>query len=114
MTLKAKSLLFGTALLALSGYSVADTLSEQSSASDAPVIVTGTHSTDREIRAEVIRRIGQKPALATENIDVQSFDHNVYLYGSVTSRMDGEDAEAIARAVPGVKKVYNGLGSFGA
>ena len=45
---------------------------------------------------------------------MQSFDHDVYLYGSVTSRMDSEQAEAIARAVPGVKNVYNGLGSFGA
>ena len=115
MTSKSKYLLFGTALLALSGYSAADTLNNQSTAgSEGPVIVTGSHSTDREIRAEVIKRIGEKPALATENIDVQSFDHNVYLYGSVTSRMDSEQAEAIARAVPGVKEVYNGLGAFGA
>lgn len=114
MTSKAKYLLVGITLLALSGYSSADTPSEQSSASNAPVIVTGSPSTDREIRAEVMRRIREKPALATENIDVQSFDHNVYLYGSVTSRMDSEAAEAIARAVPGVRNVYNGLGSFGA
>jgi osmotically-inducible protein OsmY len=114
MTSKAKYLLLGSTLLALSGYSVADTPKEQSSAgSNSHVIVTGTYSTDREIRAEVLRRIGEKPALATENIDVQSFRHDVYLYGSVTSRMDSEDAGAIARTVPGVRKVYNGLGSFG-
>ena len=113
MTSKAKYLLFGTALLALSGYSVADTPKEQSTAgSNSHVIVTGSYSTDREIQAEVLRRIGEKPALATENIDVQSFDHNVYLYGSVTSRINSEQAESIARAVPGVRKVYNSLGLF--
>jgi osmotically-inducible protein OsmY len=115
MTSKAKYLLFGTALLALSGFSAAGTLNEQSTAgSEAPVIVTGSYSTDREVRAEVLKQIGEKPALATENMDVQSFDHNVYLYGSVSSRMDSEQAEAIARTVPGVKNVYNALGTFGA
>lgn len=114
MTFNAKHTLLATALVALCGYSAAQTPAQQSTAvSDAPVIVTG-HSTDREIRAEVLRRIGEKPSLATENIDVQSFHHNVYLYGVVTSRTDGEQAEAIARTVPGVEKVYNALGSFGA
>ena len=58
---------------------------------------------------EVLRRIGEKPALATEDIDVQSSDHNVYLYGSVSSRMDSEEAEAIARTVRGVRKAFNAL-----
>ena len=119
MTFKANYLLLGSTLLVLSGYSAAGTPNEQSTAgcgsdmADSEVIVTGTYSADREIRDEVLRRIGEKPALATENIDVQSFDHNVYLYGSVTSRMDSEHAEAVARTVPGVRNVYNGLGSFG-
>ena len=112
MTSKLNYALLGTALLALSGYSAAEPALE-SSTTDS-VIVTGPRSTDSEIRAEVIKRIDEKPALRTENIDVQSFDHNVYLYGSVASRMDGEEAEAIARTVPGVKNIYNGLGSFGA
>ena len=77
------------------------------------VIVTGTRWTDREICAEAMRRIGEKPPLRTENIDVQSFDHNVYLYGIVTSRMDSELAEAIVRTVPGARNVYNGLASYG-
>jgi osmotically-inducible protein OsmY len=115
MTFKAKSILLATALLAVSGYSAADTPGEQSSAgSEAPVIVTGTHAGDREIRVEVMRRIDERPALRTENIDVQSFDHNVYLYGVVSSRMEGEQAEAVARTVPGVRSVHNALGSFGA
>jgi osmotically-inducible protein OsmY len=114
MTSKANSLLLGTALILLSAYSVADTLSEQSTpASRAPVIVTGTASTDREIRAEVVKRIDEKPTLKTENIDVQSFRHEVYLYGVVSSRMDGETAAAIVSTVSGVKKVYNATASLG-
>ena len=114
MTSKANSLLLGTALILLSGYSTAGTLSGQSTAAThAPVIVTGTASTDREIRAEVLNQIAERPALKTENIDVQSFDHDVYLYGIVSGRMDGEAAEAIASAVPGVKKVYNATASLG-
>jgi osmotically-inducible protein OsmY len=114
MTSKAKYLLLGSTLLALSGYSLGNTSEEQSTqASNSHAIVTGIYSTDREIHAEVLRRIGEKPALATENIDVQTFDHDVYLYGSVTSRKDSEQAEAIARTVPGVRKVYNSLGLFG-
>ena len=112
MTLKLNYSLVATALVALSGYGFAQEAVEPSTTDS--VTVTGAPSTDSEIRAEVLRRIDEKPALATENIDVQSFDHNVYLYGSVTSRMDGEEAEAIARAVPGVNEVHNALGSLGA
>jgi osmotically-inducible protein OsmY len=112
MTSKLNYALLGAALLVLSGYSAAQTPLEASTTDS--VIVTGPRSTDSEIRAEVIKRIDEKPALRTENIDVQSFEHNVYLYGSVTSRTDGEEADAIARTVPGVKNVHNGLGSFGA
>ena len=115
MTFTLKGALLGTALLTVSGLSAADTLAEPSTApSDAPVIVTGTPSTDREIRAEVVSRIGDEPALRTENINVQTSDGNVYLHGAVTSRIDSERAEAVARTVPGVKEVYNALGSFGA
>lgn len=116
MTSNAKYLVLGTALLALSGYSMAGTTNDQSTtASDAPpVVVTGTLPTDHEIRAEVLKRIAEKPALGTENIDVQSFDRDVYLYGLVTSRMDSEEAEAVARTVPGVRNVYNALGFSGA
>jgi osmotically-inducible protein OsmY len=114
MTSKANSLLLGTALILLSAYSAAGTSSEQSTPSTpAPVIVTGTASTDREIRAEAAKRIDEKPALKTENIDVQSFRHDVYLYGIVSNRMDGETAAAIASTVSGVKKVYNATASLG-
>ena len=112
MTSKLSYAMIGTALLALSGYSAAQTPVEPS-VTDS-VTVRGAPATDSEIRAEVIRRIDEKLAFAIENIDVQSFDHTVYLYGAVTSRMDGEEAEAIARTVPGVENVYNGLGTLGA
>jgi len=114
MTSRTNSLLLGTALMVLSAYSVAGTSSEPSTASsDAPVVVTGRASTDSQIRAEVMKRLDEKPALRTDNIDVQSFHHDVYLYGIVATRMDGEEAEAIAGTVPGVGKVYNGLASVG-
>ena len=114
MTSKANSLLFGMALMLLSAYSVAGALSEQSTAgSHATVIVRGAASTDRQIRAQVLEQIDKRPALRTENIDVQSFHHDVYLYGVVSTRMDGEEAEAIASTVPGVNKVYNGTASGG-
>jgi osmotically-inducible protein OsmY len=114
MISKANSLLLGTALISVSAYGAAGTMSEQSTAaSHAPVVVTGTASTDREIRAEVVKRIDQRPALKTENIDVQSFHHDVYLYGAVSSRIVSEAAGAIASAVPGVKKVYDATASPG-
>ena len=114
MKSKATNLLLGTALLMVSAYSLAANGDESSTTdSDNAVIVTGPAPTDRQIRAEVIRQIDEKPALRTENIDVQSFHRNVYLYGAVDSRMDSEEAEAIARSAPGVVKVYNGLGTSG-
>jgi osmotically-inducible protein OsmY len=110
MTSKANGLLLGTALILLS----AGTLSERSTAaSHAPVIVTGTASTDREIRTETMKLIDEKPALRTENLDIQSFHHDVYLYGIVSSRVDGETAAALASTVSGVKKVYNATASLG-
>lgn len=112
--MKRNYVLLATALLVLSGYSAAAT-SYQPSATDAQaqVIVTGGDFTDREIRGEVMRRIDEKLVLGTQNISVQSFNHDVYLYGTADTRMESEEAEAIARTVPGVRKVYNGLGSLG-
>lgn len=114
MTSKRNHALLGTVLLVVSGYSAAGASNEESTTDlRAPVVVTGAASTDREIRAEVMKRIDQNLTLGTELIDVQSFDHDVYLYGAVDSFMEGEEAEAIAQAVPGVRKVYNGLGWLG-
>ena len=118
MTSRRKHLLVGAALLVVCGYSAAteySAASEPSSdGSDHSVIVTGAASTDREIRAEVAKQINEQPQLRGENIDVQSFDHQVYLYGVVDTRKDAEEAEAVAVRVPGVTKVYNSLAPGGA
>jgi osmotically-inducible protein OsmY len=113
MNVKANNLLLGAVLLTLSAYSVAaDTVSQDpASHSDRSITVTGTHSTDAQIRAEVTRRINEKPELRSENIVVQSSDHDVYLSGLVETRMDSDEAGSIAQTVPGVRNVYNGLAS---
>jgi osmotically-inducible protein OsmY len=115
MTSKLNHVLLGMALLVLSGYSAAGTSNEQiNDELRGPGDRDGSHSTDREIGAEVMRRLNEKLTLGIGNIQVRSFDHNVYLSGAVGSSREVEEAEAIARAVPGVRKVYNGLGWFGA
>jgi osmotically-inducible protein OsmY len=64
---------------------------------------------DAQIRAEVQKQINESPSLKFHNISVRSVDHVVYLQGLVDTRVDRNQAGAIARAVPGVKKVYNEL-----
>jgi hypothetical protein len=105
--------ILGIALLLLSGFSAAQDGSGPSSAPGAAVVVTGGYLTNPELRAAVIRRIDEQPALRSENISVRSFDHNVYLYGTVTSRLESEQAQAIASATPGASRIYNALGVFG-
>jgi osmotically-inducible protein OsmY len=104
--------LLGTALMVLSTYGFAATTADQ--ASDGQVVVTGHGLTDAQIRAEVRQRIDERPALRFDNIDVQSFDRDVYLYGLVETRADSEQAEAIAHTVPSVGKIYNALAVDGA
>jgi osmotically-inducible protein OsmY len=93
--------------MALSTYGFAAATGDQ--ASDSQVVVTGRGLTDAQLRAEVRERIDEKPALRFDNIDVQSFHHDVYLYGLVETRADSEQAEAIAHTVPSVGKIYNVL-----
>ena len=114
MTSKLNHVVLGMALLLLSGYSAAGTSNEQINDELRSGGRDGSHSTDREIGAEVMRRFNEKLTLGIGNIQVRSVDHNVYLSGAVGSSREVEEAEAIARAVPGVRKVYNGLGWFGA
>jgi osmotically-inducible protein OsmY len=103
--------LVGAALTALCTYGFAATTAEQ--AGGGQVVITGNRLTDAQVRAEVRQRINERPQLRFDNIDVQSFDHNVYLYGVVDSRGDSEQAEAIAHTVPSVKKIYNGISVSG-
>lgn len=115
MTSKLNHVVLAMALLVLSGYSAAGTPNEQiNDGLRGPSDRDGSHSTDREIGAEVMRRINETLIIGSGNIQVRTFDHDVYLSGAVGSSREVEDAGAIARAVPGVRKVYNGLGWFGA
>ncbi|HEX4584284.1 MAG TPA: BON domain-containing protein [Burkholderiaceae bacterium] len=68
---------------------------------------------DAKISGEVKRNIDERPSLRIFNIDVQASNRDVYLWGLVDGEMDRSRAEQIASAVPGVKKVYNGLAIMG-
>ncbi len=64
---------------------------------------------DARIRAEVRKQIDSRSSLIMFNINVQTWRGVVYLEGVVDTELDRGRAEDIARAVPGVKDVYNGL-----
>jgi|GEM_PF-4747323 len=99
--------LLAAALVAFSTYGLAQTTGDPSG--DQSVVIKGTGRSDAELRAEVRQQIDEKPELRFHNIDVQSFQHHVYLYGVVDTRAESAEAEAIASGVPSVRKVYNSL-----
>jgi len=99
--------LLGAALVVLSTHGFAQTTADQ--AGDQRVVVTGSGLSDTQLRAEVRQQINDKPELRFHNIDVQSFHHNVYLYGLVDTRSESDEAEAIARSVASVGQVHNAL-----
>ena len=68
---------------------------------------------DARLREAVLTQFRARPSLATFIIDVQAYHHDVYLYGLVDTELDRGRAEDVALAVPGVKKVYNGLELMG-
>jgi len=68
---------------------------------------------DASLRAAVRQQINARSSLRFFNIDVQAYDHTVYLYGLVDTELDRGRAEDVAVAVPGVRKVYNELGILG-
>jgi osmotically-inducible protein OsmY len=109
MKLNKTHALLGAALMAFSTYGFAAPTTDEGD--DRQIVITG--DSDTQIRAEVTRRINERPVLRFANIDVQSFDHDVYLNGLVDTGAESAQAEAIARGVPGVRKVYNGLGLNG-
>ena len=66
---------------------------------------------DRTITADVTSAIAQHRDLGPPNeISVDTRDHVVYLSGMVFNSLSGEDAEAIARQVPGVTRVVATIG----
>jgi len=109
MKLNRTHALLGAALMAVSTYGFAATTADQ--ADDRKIVIIG--DPDAQISAEVTQRINERPGLRFANIDVQSFHHDVYLNGLVDTGVESAQAEAIARSVPGVRKIYNGLGLNG-
>ena len=105
---KTRSLL-ATALMVFSTYGFAATTADQD---DVRQIVIN-EAADAQIRAEVTQRINERPVRRFANIDVQCFHHDVYLNGLVDTGAESAQAEAIARSVPSVRRIYNGLGLNG-
>jgi hypothetical protein len=74
-----------------------------------PLTVTAPRpSADELLRNAVVDRLATDPRLAGR-IGVESYRHVVSLTGRVTSPAQAERAEAIARAVEGVRDVENYL-----
>jgi osmotically-inducible protein OsmY len=111
MKLNKTHALLGAALMAFSTYGFGETTADQDG--DRRLVVTGFRLADAQIRAEVTQRIKESPGLRFDNIDVQTFHNDVYLRGLVDTAAESAQAESIARSVPGVGKIYNGLGLNG-
>jgi hypothetical protein len=105
MKLNKTHALLGAALMAFSTYGFAATTTD--GGDDRQIVIIG--DPDSQIGAEVTQRINERPVLRFARIDVQSFHHDVYLSGLVDTGAESAQAEAIARTVPGVRNVYNGL-----
>lgn len=64
---------------------------------------------DAKITADVLAQFNQRWDLEPNAITVQTLDHVVYLYGVVSSGLEVDTAESIARRVPGVTRVVNSM-----
>src|ERR1700733_4540762 len=64
---------------------------------------------DAKITAEVRSKFYQSSFLEPYAIRVQTVDHVVYLEGVVSSGLEIDAAESIARKVPGVSRVLNSI-----
>ena len=64
---------------------------------------------DAQISAEVQKQINEWPSLRFYNLAVRSVGHVVTLQGLVDTYADRSQADAIARAVPGVARVNDRL-----
>jgi osmotically-inducible protein OsmY len=73
------------------------------------VEVTAPGRDDAAIAAEVCEKIHEQASLKFFDISIRSVNHTVYLEGQVNTRLDTSEAGDLARAVPGVKTVYNDL-----
>lgn len=66
-------------------------------------------SGDAKISAAILARFRQHSELEPNAINVQTLDHMVYLYGVVSSSLEIDTAESIARKVSGVQGVVNSV-----
>jgi osmotically-inducible protein OsmY len=64
---------------------------------------------DAQITADIRARFRQRSDLEPNAITVQTLDRMVYLYGVVSSSLEIDTAESIARKVPGVQGVVNSV-----
>jgi osmotically-inducible protein OsmY len=65
---------------------------------------------DASLSAQVKAALDQHPALEAPNsVRVQTANSTVYLYGHVATELQRDDAEAVARQVPGVTQVVDSL-----
>ena len=64
-------------------------------------------SDDATITATILAGFRQHSELEPNAINVQTLDHVVYLYGVVSSSLEIDTAESIARKVSGVQGVVN-------
>jgi osmotically-inducible protein OsmY len=65
---------------------------------------------DANITANVHALLDKSPELGPPNsIDVQTDNHVVFLYGTVSEGLQSREAEAIAVAAPGVTRVENSI-----
>jgi osmotically-inducible protein OsmY len=64
---------------------------------------------DANITSEIQTQFNQHLSLEPNAITVQPLDHTVYLYGLVSSSLEIDTAESIAREVPGVTGVVSSV-----
>ena len=64
---------------------------------------------DARITGEVMAKLRANPALPSWDIQVQTLDHTVYLYGLVATGLERNIVEDTARQIPGVTKVVNSI-----
>jgi osmotically-inducible protein OsmY len=99
--IKSKLYMLASAVLLLAG-SLSAYADDQSSAADV--------SQDAMVTAAVEQAIAQHPDLGAPNqIYVGTRNHVVYLSGIVDYGLVTEDAEQVARQVPGVVRVVNSI-----
>jgi len=64
---------------------------------------------DAKITADILAQFSRRLDLEPNAITVQTLDHVVYLYGLVSSSLEIDTAESIARKVSGVTEVVNSM-----